>query len=147
MSKELAKTFKAKVNVNFSISLMLYDKTRELLQKQMDRRTQLESPGLKLPVTTQMAYQSFRVGDVLTFGDELECNETDDGFRVMVYPKELYEQQSKRFVEMPCKVKGNVVKSFYDAFDNLPAEEQESLSKKYDDLTARFHKTPVMSMV
>jgi hypothetical protein len=147
MSKETPKTFKAKVNVNFSVSLMSYAKTKEILEKQVESLSQYEATGMKLPVTTQMAYRTFRVGQVLTFGDNLECNVTDDGFMITVYPKELYEQQSKRFVDMPCKIQGNVIKSFNDAYANLPFEEQESLKRKYDDLTARFHKTPVMSLV
>lgn len=147
MSKEIAKTFKAKVNVNFSVSLMSYTKTKEILEKQVDRLSQYEVTGMKLPVTTQMAYRTFRVGEVLTFGDELECNVTDDGFSVNVYPKELYDHQSKRFVDMPCKIKDNVVKSFNDIMERLPHEEQESMMRKYDSLTARYHKTPVMSLV
>ena len=147
MSKINGKTFKAVVNVNFSTSIIAYNEIKLLITDKMKELEDIDPTGAKRKPPTTLAYQAFAIGDILTFGDDIEYVNTDNQFKITVYPRRLFDEQSSRFVDLPCKMKGNVVANFNRMWNLLPPEEQKSMEKKYDSLTARYHRTPVLSMV
>ena len=147
MNKLKSNTFKARVNVNFSTSILVHSDLKKILEDKMSELDVLDPTGVKRQIPTTLAYQSFSCGEEIIFGDELEYISTDDQFRITVYPKKMFEIQSKRFVDMPCKLRGNVVETFNNAYKPLPDDEKRSMEAKFKDLTARYHKTPVMSLV
>ena len=138
-----SKTFKGVVNVSFTAPIGSYPEIKKLLTKKMEELEKIDPTGVKHSIPTLLAYKTFKSGTVLTFGDDLEYETIDNNFRITVYPKSLFDHQSNRYVEMPCKMKGNVVKAFNDSYANLPPEEQASLGRKKDILKEYLMK-PVM---
>lgn len=143
MAEKQNNYFKAKINVNTIVALIRYPEIKEDINKRLDQIA-LDNPDGRRAPSAMMANRLLHRGQTIQFGDKLELNENG---HVLTYPKELFEQYSKRIIEMPCQMQGNVTKMFDETIQRMTAEDAEEYEQKRDIKTARFLPTPIMELV
>lgn len=133
--------FMARANVNFSIPVNKYEQVRKYNNEYLDRLKAVNGDNVRLPLS--MGYRPIRRGDVLEFGDEMVMDAETGNIRV--YPKEIYNDMSKKTVELPCLMHGQVDTN-YNTLMTLatPAMRKEIEKHKLD--SARFQIKPFMEV-
>lgn len=142
----MAKTIKAKANVNFFISLANFPEVRAFNKAKLVELREINPEIRELPSNFTM--RLVVVGEELEFGDKIELDE--DGV-VTVFPLSYLDLQCSQMVELPSPIFGEVSeKAMDDKFSGLPthlaAEFKAKLSQE-NLLKSRFIYKPRLSKV
>lgn len=133
-------TFKALCRVNTSIVLNRYPSFKKYSQKFLEQLRADNGDHLRLP--PDFGYKIISRGQVLTFGDETVVD-PETGV-IEVFHKEIFEDLSKRFAELPCGMPGEVKANFRKAVSYMPEHIKKQMIMNEEKETARFKIEPIL---
>ncbi len=140
LSKTQNKTFRAICRVNSSISLNKYESFKKYSNEYLAILKNENGEEQRLPKAFHL--YPIRRGQVLTFGEETIVD-VETG-AIECFHKEIFEQYSQRYVELPCTMVGEVKSNFKKAINMLPKKLKKELEKQEIETTSRFRVEPIL---
>lgn len=135
------KSFKARVNCNFSLQLNLLPEYKEKLNTYKIDNDIKNNKDLPLTIL----YAHYSVGDIINFGDKIEIDE--DTLEVLTYPVSVFERESKHVVMMPCQAIGNVKQDYKELMENASPKMKKILEENKETETSRATPTPRLTRI
>ena len=134
-------TFKAIVNVNFSIPLFDFSEMVDYNNTQLAKLPK----GSDKEIPDTWFYKSVRQGDILTFSDSLKINKITG--IVEHYPRVIFDTYKNDMVELPCKTHGNVEDSYNKILESIPYDMADGIIAKKNEICSRFEIKPKLELV
>jgi hypothetical protein len=134
-----SKTFKAICRVNTCIALNRYASFKKHAQNHLEELKANNGDDIRLP--KDFGLHPVRRGEIMTFGEETIVDEETGAIQCL--HKEIFETYSKRYVELPCAVVGEVKSTLNTAISLLPPSMRKLIEEKKEVLASRFRVEPI----
>lgn len=135
-----SKTFKAICRVNTCIALNKYASFKKHAQNHLEELKASNGDDMRLP--KDFGLHPISRGEIITFGEETIIDEETGAIKCL--HKEIFEIYSKRYVELPCAVIGEVKSTLNAAISLLPPSMRKQIEEKQESLASRFRIEPVL---